>query len=107
MIKEILSKLKANMQDYEDRNVKKEVKNIQDHNFNLFLKQICDLDNLKKLNEICQNEMDNSSGSFVNDQECVNMNVEFESCVHIQGQIRSMYKIRQYNYFNKNKEKEL
>jgi hypothetical protein len=107
MFKELLSKLKANVQDYQDRNDKKEIRKIQDHNFNLFLKQICDLDNLKILNQKCENEMDTSSGGFVNDQDCVKMNVEFESCVHIQAQIRSMYKIRQYNYFNKNKEKEL
>ena len=100
MSNEFQNTIKMAFASYEENTKNKQLKEIQDHNLNIFLKGICNVDTLKMENENCFNELEKPSSTMgLKEEDCMKIKLDFEACLHIHAQIRSMYKIRQYKYF--------
>ena len=103
---DIGSNIKRAFSNYEENNKFKEQKKIQDHNLDQFLKAICNVNILKMENENCFHEIEKPSPKMgLKEEDCMKIKLDFEACLHIHAQIRSMYKIRQYKFFNEIKQK--
>jgi hypothetical protein len=79
----------------------KDIKQIQEHNLEVYLKSICDINSrllyylvlTKEYNECLQKKDD-----------CKRQNAELESCKTMREEVTMIFKNRQYNYFEKLRE---